>query len=253
MIKILKAILMIAISYHSAGTAAALSANEVIKLAEKGKGAGIEGFQANLHIVANESGNTSERWLELKVGGDTDDYVNQSVVEFAKPRKYKGQMMLMSKGNMWFIRRGLSKPVPISPRQRMMGGAANGDIATTNYISYYDHKILREDTIDGIGYYVLELTATNRLATYSRIVYWVSKKKFKGEKAEFYTASGKLFKRAEFSYDNTLMVDGKEMPFISSMTIHDEIQKGDTTVMTYKDVSLEKFPASEFNVNLLMR
>lgn len=246
-------VLMLFMASACLANAKAMSAEEIIRLSENAKGAGMEGFTANLHIRADEGGSITERWLLLKVGGNNNDTSNQSVVEFSQPRKYKGQMILMAKGNMWFLRRGLSKPVPISPRQRMMGGAANGDIATTNYINYYDHKILRSEKLDGKDYFVMELKATSRLATYSRILYWISTNNYLGQKAEFFTASGKLFKTAEFEYKNSISVNDEKMPFLSSMTIHDEIQKGDFTVMTYDDIAIKSIPPSDFNVNLLVR
>ena len=105
--------------------------------------------------------------------------------------------------NMWFAKPGLSKAVPISPRQKLLGGAANGDIASTNYAG--DYKIVQtsEDTFNNEPCYLLDLSAVDKKATYDRIKYWISKERLVGVKAEFYTVSGKLFKTATFEYKHS--------------------------------------------------
>ena len=50
--------------------------------------------------------------------------------------------MLFNDRTIWFIKPGLRKPVSISARQRLVGDAANGDIATTNYARDYDGATL---------------------------------------------------------------------------------------------------------------
>src|SRR2546426_8249064 len=46
--------------------------------------------------------------------------------------------------------------------------------------------------------YLLELTSRAPGSTYSRILYWVSKKRFRPLKAEFYAVSGRLMKTGWF-------------------------------------------------------
>jgi hypothetical protein len=107
------------------------------------------------------------------------------------PPKDKGNKVLMVNGNMWFYKPGLSKPVPISTRQRLMGNASYGDIAATNYSQDYDATLLREETIDGDACHVFDLKAKTPTATYDHIRYWISKTREVGIKAEYYTVSGK--------------------------------------------------------------
>jgi outer membrane lipoprotein-sorting protein len=163
-------------------------------------------------------------------------------------------MVLMKDRNMWFIRSGLKKPVSISPRQKLMGDAANGDIASTNYAEDYTGELDGNETVKGEQCYVLELKAANKNVTYDRIRYWVSKERLVGVKAEFYTLSGKLFKTAEFTYDNRIaLADGTEVPFISALTIRDAIQQDKVTTLTYSHITVRPIPDSTFNLNVLMR
>ena len=148
---------------------------------------------------------------------------------------------------MWLTRPGLSKPIPISPRQRMSGQASNGDIAATNYAGDYDAELSGNETVDSEACHVLELRARHKRATYDRIRYWVSVKRVVAVKAEFYSLSGKLLKTARFEYDNAIEYEGKRIPFVSKMTIRDALVDAETT-MEFSAVKVSKVAASEFDL-----
>jgi hypothetical protein len=155
--------------------------------------------------------------------------------------------------NMWFVKPGLSKAVPISPRQKLLGGAANGDIASTNYAGDYKVVHAANDTVNGEACHLFDLSAVDKKVTYDRIKYWISKERLVGIKAEFYTVSGKMFKTATFEYKNSITVDGSSRPFISRMVITNAIVKEDVTTMSFLKVAFKKIPDSVFNLNLLLK
>jgi outer membrane lipoprotein-sorting protein len=155
--------------------------------------------------------------------------------------------------NMWFVKPGLSKAVPISPRQKLMGGAANGDIASTNYAGDYQVVQTSEDIVNGEPSYLFDLSAVDKKVTYDKIKYWVSKERLVGLKAEFYTVSGKMFKTATFEYENSITIDGKPREFVSKMVITSAVMKEDVTSMSYRKVWIKKVPDSIFNLNLLLK
>jgi hypothetical protein len=148
---------------------------------------------------------------------------------------------------MWLTRPGLSKPIPISPRQRMSGQASNGDIAATNYAGDYDAELSGTETVNGEPCYVLNLSAKHKRTTYDKIRYWVSVKRVVGLKAEFYSVSGKLLKTARFEYNNAIEHEGKHIPFVSKMTIRDALIDAETT-MGFGTVKVKKIAASEFDL-----
>ena len=154
---------------------------------------------------------------------------------------------------MWFAKPGLSKAVPISPRQKLMGGAANGDIASTNYSGDYKITHTAEGKVGGEDCLVLDLHAVDSRATYDRIKYWISKERIVGLKAEFYTVSGKMFKTATFEYKNSITINEKPREFISKMIITSAIIKEDVTAMHYNNAVLKKVSDATFNLNLLTR
>jgi hypothetical protein len=121
-----------------------------------------------------------------------------SVAEVFEPIRSRGSKILQVENNMWLTKAGLSKPIPISPRQRMSGQASNGDIAATNYAADYDAQIVGAESVEGELCHMLDLKAKHKRATYDKIRYWVSVKRGVGVKAEFQSVSGKLLKTAHF-------------------------------------------------------
>ncbi|HON60069.1 MAG TPA: outer membrane lipoprotein-sorting protein [Smithella sp.] len=225
---------------------AELSALEMLRKADEARG-NTDGIQWDVSMHSVENGREQYRKLRVVAKG------YDSLIETLAPANVKGQKLLMQDRNMWFAKPGLSKPVPISPRQKLMGTASNGDVAATNYAG--DYKIvateagqyLNEDCV------IMDLQAVDNRATYDRIRYWVSKKRIVGVKAEFYTVSGKLFKTAAFEYDNSVLINGQPREFISKMTIKSAVMQNDVTVIEYSRPVLKKVSDGIFNLNLLAK
>jgi len=220
---------------------------EILRASDQARG-NVEGIVWNIRITTNEDGATESRGMIVKVKQ------NNTLARFTSPSTMNDRMVLMVDRNMWFIRSGLKKPVSLSPRQKLMGDAANGAIASTNYVEDYDGALIGEEGVRGEPCYVLDLKAANKNVTYDRIKYWVSKERLVGVQAEFYTLSGKLFKTAEFKYDNRIRGNNQEeMPFVSELIIRDAIQKDRKTTMVYSNIKTGPIPDSTFNLNLLVR
>jgi len=224
-----------------------LSVQDILRSSDRARG-NLDGIIWNITITTTENGVSESRGMTVKVKK------NNTLARFTSPANMNDRMVLMVDRNMWFIRSGLKKPVSLSPRQKLLGDAANGDIASTNYVDDYHAVLLGEETVRGEACYVLDLKAANKNVTYDRIRYRVSKERLVGVQAEFYTLSGKLFKTAEFKYDNRISVNGQEaIPFVSELIIRDAIQKNRVTTMTYSHIKVEPIPDSTFNLNLLVR
>jgi outer membrane lipoprotein-sorting protein len=223
---------------------AAPDAKDILQQADMARGGGLPGLMWNVELNARDEEGEQKRGMTVKADA------SNSLVEFLAPEKVKGQQMVMLGRNMWFVRPGLSKPVPMSPRQRLIGMASNGDVASTNYSGDYNAKLLKEEAINDEDCFLLELNAANKGVTYDRILYWVSKKRGVGVKAEFYTLSGKLFKFAEFEYGNDIRFEGKKIPFVSKMTIHDAIDKSKVTTLAYSTIKVIKVDPAMFNLNI---
>jgi hypothetical protein len=175
------------------------------------------------------------------------------LAENLAPPKYKGNKLLMLTGNMWFHRPGLSKPVPVSRRHKLLGLAVYGDIASTNYAEDYEVMSVGEETVKKEACYLFNLKSKTKQSTYDRIKYWISKDRLVGVKAEYFTVSGKIFKSAVMEYDNRVTIDGEPRPFISTITIRDELLTDNTTSLDFTRPDFQKLPDYIFNLNLLKR
>jgi len=221
---------------------AAPDAQDILKNSDQARGGGLPGIVWEIRLRSRDGDRVDEpQRLEVRAVGES------SVAETLEPARSKGGKLLQVERNMWLMRPGLSKPIPISPRQRMSGQASNGDIAATNYAGDYEAQLSGEDAVDGEPCHVLELTAKHKRATYDRIRYWVSIKRGVAIKAEFFSLSGKLLKSARFEYNNVVDHDGKHLPFVSRMRIRDALIDAETT-MDYDAVKVRKVEAVEFDL-----
>jgi hypothetical protein len=219
-----------------------LSPEEILRMADRARG-NVTGI--SWPVSVETQGRRSDRRMLLDVRGRGFDIHAETL----EPARSKGNLLLMVKGNMWFYKPGLSKPVPISRRQKLMGDAAYGDIAATNYAEDYDVVGMSSDVLDGIECFVFELRSANKNTTYDGIHYWVEKERLLGVRAEYLTVSGKLFKTATMSYEQ--QVDDR--PFLSAMRIQNELTDEQVTWIRFGQADLAPLADSLFNLNLLGR
>lgn len=195
-------------------------------------------FTAKIKITNFENGKEDEEHLfEVSQKGWDKTYV-----EFLSPRE-KGRHLLMLGDDMWVYLPDTSRPIRITPLERLTGNASNGDVARTNYAADYDPVYVRSEDVNGAACYVLELTARRKGATYRRIVYWVRASDARPVKAEFYLASGKLTKTAAFEQYQTL----HGVTLLRRMTIYDQIRRTSHSVMDYLDFAPKLLPDKLFH------
>jgi hypothetical protein len=221
---------------------------DILAQSDHARGGGLPGIVWDVHASTEAGGEDPDAatTMTLRVTAVAD----ASVAETLEPVRQKGARMLQVERVMWLTRPGLKKPIPISPRQRLTGQAAVGDIAATNYVQDYAATLEREEPCGTTTCWLLDLRAKTRNTTYDRVLYWVTVDGRLGAKAEFYSVSGKLLKRAEFEYANLIVYDGRKLPFVSKMVIHDALTPA-TTTLDYTGISVEKIPATTFEVGHL--
>jgi hypothetical protein len=207
----------------------------------------VSGIEWDIDIESESKGKIQRNSLRVLIKG------TNALAIYQFPAKVKGRKLLMKDRNMWFIKPGLSKAIPISPRQKLLGGASNGDIASTNYAGDYTIESFTKDQFNNVPCFLYELKAKNKRVTYDKIRYWVSMKQKVGLKAQFFTLSGKMFKTAFFEYDHAILLNGKNRLFVSKMTILNAMVKTDKTIMAYHNIKIKKTSPSSFNLNLLVR
>ncbi len=223
-----------------------INAHQILKTADHSRG-NIDGVIWEVELKSYENDKLEqERTIDIKAKG------YNFLGTFLAPAKIKNSKILMADHNMWYTKPGLRKPVPVSPKQKLVGGASYGDLAATNYADDYDATFLGYEQVQDEQCYVFELKASAENVTYENIKYWVSKERTVGVKAEYYSVSGKLLKLAMFEYEHQISIpDNGSRPFISKMKIEDMLMQGNITYLSFSQPELKELKPSTFNVNRL--
>jgi outer membrane lipoprotein-sorting protein len=166
----------------------------------------------------------------------------KTLIKTFAPAVDRGTSMLMIDFDFWVFLPSVSKPLRISLQQRLIGEAANGDIARVNFSDDYSPTLLKSENIEGLDYYVLELLARDGRVTYNRIVLWVQKENCHPFKAEFYAVSGRLLKTA--SYEDYRPMAGKLRP--ARLVLNDPLVRGQQSIIEYSQVTPAKLPDKFF-------
>ncbi len=225
----------------------AAAIHEVLQTADRARG-NQDGIIWTVAITAVEDEATKANVYAVKARGF------DVLAEVVEPSRQKGNQLLMHLGNMWFSKPDLSKPVPISQRQRLSGSAANGDLAATNYADDYDATELADAMVDGDPCYVFDLKARSRHCTYDRVTYYVSRSRLVGVRSDYHTSSGKLIKTARMVYTNTVAgADGSPLPFISEIFIRDAVATNNTATLLFSAPKMQALSPETFDVNRLRK
>jgi outer membrane lipoprotein-sorting protein len=204
-----------------------------------------EGFQVDIDIVTTRQGQRSElRKYRVRSKGNEN-----TVVTTTEPAAERGQSMLMKGRDLWVYMPSVSQPIRLSLSQRLTGQVANGDLARANFTGDYAATLLRNETLDGESYHVLELTAVDRSVTYQKVVLWVKQANSWPHKAEFYSLSNKLLKTARYEKYQTMA--GRTRP--TRLVMEDALRQGEQSVLEYSAMSLQNFEDKVFTKEYLKR
>jgi outer membrane lipoprotein-sorting protein len=198
---------------------------------------GWSSYFLHVKITSYESGKSDE----VKLYDVSQKGTEKTYVEFMSPRE-KGQHLLMLGDDMWIYLPDTSRPVRITPLERLSGDASNGDIARTNYAVDYTPAYVRTEKVGAEDCYVLDLAAKRKGATYQRILFWVRVQDARPVKAEFYLTSGKHIKSATF--DDYVSVGGRVQ--LHRLTLYDEIRHNSHSVLEYTGIAPRELPDKLF-------
>lgn len=178
-----------------------------------------------------------------------------TVLKFLQPVRDAGKVMLKNGNDLWFYDPASKAAVRISPQQRLMGQAANGDVVTVNFARDYQAVVEAEETIqDGERKsrrsIKLRLSAApNTDATYAGIELWVDADSFAALKAKFYADSGRVLKTAYYRrYQQQL---GADRP--TETVIIDGLDPQAVTIIRFSDYQAKNIPTNWFQKDYLPR
>ena len=230
--------------YPQIPLAAELTAGEIVKRADSVRSPDTD-FSVNVTITnmrSNKEARVTKYEVFLKGRENT-------LIKTMYPPIERGRSVLMKGLDLWVYLPNIRRPVRISLQQRLVGEVSYGDIARVNFSGDYEAKIIREETIDGKTYYVLDLTAQNMRVTYNRAIYWVQKDNFHPFKAEFYSISGKLLKICYYEDYQHRMERLRPMRLI----LEDPLRKGRKSIMQYSDMNPKQLPDKWFTRHYLQK
>jgi hypothetical protein len=177
-----------------------------------------------------------------------------SLVRFVLPVRDTGKLMLKNGNDLWFYDPGTKASVRISPQQRLMGDASNGDVITVNFARDYQATLVAEETVqDGERKprkaYKLALASSNDDATYGAIELWIDTGNNWPIKARFLADSGRLLKTAYYRRFQPHL--GSERP--TETVIIDGLNPQSVTIVRLSDFVARNIPASWFQRDFLPR
>jgi outer membrane lipoprotein-sorting protein len=177
-----------------------------------------------------------------------------SLVRFVQPARDTGKVMLKNGSDLWFYDPGTKSAVRISPQQRLMGQASNGDVVTVNFARDYQASVAAEESVqDGERHsrrtIKLRLEAASGDATYGSIELWVDAASHAPVKARFFADSGRLLKTAYYRRFQTQL--GAERP--TETVIIDGLEPQSVTILRLTDYAYRNAPVSWFQRDYLPR
>ncbi|WP_246174200.1 outer membrane lipoprotein-sorting protein [Paraburkholderia hayleyella] len=171
----------------------------------------------------------------------------RSLVRFDAPARDHGKLLLKNGNDLWFYDPASQASVRISPRQRLLGQAANGDVVSTNLALDYDATLAGDDNITDGEHQLrhcdkLALRARDPEVTYHAIDLWLDAQSHQPIKARFYAASGNLLKTAYYRHFQLAL--GTLRP--SEIVIIDGLDPAWVTVMRYSHYASRPLPDEWF-------
>jgi len=178
----------------------------------------------------------------------------RSLVHFLKPERDADKLMLRRGSELWFYDPAQKTSIRISPQQRLLGQASNGDVVTANFAQDYDVALVGEEDIQDADRnsrkcYFLRMTATNPNVTYASIEYWVDVSNFHPVKGRFFAESGRLLKIGFYRrFAENL---GEQRP--TEVVIVDGVDQTKVTRMQFENYHYREIPEHWYQRNFLPR
>ena len=177
-----------------------------------------------------------------------------SLVLFVSPARDAGKLMLKNGNDMWFYDPTNKASVRLSPQQRLLGQASNGDVATVNLAKDYKATLVGDEDIqDGERRtrkaHKLALTAMSPDVTYASIEMWVDAENNRPLKARFFAESSRLLKTAYYRRFQPEL--GAERP--TETVIIDGLNPQSVTLMRFSDYKARTIPDTWMQRDFLPR
>ncbi len=171
----------------------------------------------------------------------------QVLVLFRQPQSAAGRRILVDGDNMWLTLPSSRRILRISPSQRLLGEASNGDVINTNFADYVLKQ--QRDVVENNARFIeLTLVAQSSNQSYQRVVYLIDPATSLPRVSRHYTAADKLIK--EIHYERYVTEQGQ--PRVERMRLVNPIFSDRYTVMTLGKFTPKDFPVGIFKKENLL-
>jgi len=236
------------------GAQAATTAQDILAASDAIRNPNVPFGLTSLLIEYKDGKQTDSSTLNIYSKADKTSGQFRNLIRFVAPARDANKLMLKSGNDLWFYDPSNKASVKISPQQRLLGQAANGDVVTINLSRDYQAELAGEEEVtDGDvkprACHKLLLAARTPEVTYQRIEMWIEKDSNRPVKAKFFTESGRLLKTAY--YRRYLPQLGQERP--TETVIIDGLNAGWVTVIRNSDYVQREVPEAWLQRDYLQR
>jgi outer membrane lipoprotein-sorting protein len=186
---------------------------------------------------------TDASTLRIYSKADPNSGQFRNLIRYIAPARDANKLILFSGKDLWFYDPSSKASIQLSPQQRLLGQASNGDVVTVNLAKDYQATTATEEDVkDGDQKtkhcYKVAMQQKTPDATYDHIEMWIEVANSHPVKARFYAESGKLLKTAYYRrYEKQLGIDRP-----TETVIIDGLDPNWVTVMRYSDLVKRDVP-----------
>ena len=205
-------------------------------------------------IEYRNSKQTDTNTLTVYSKADASSGQYRSLLRFVAPQRDANKLMLKNGNDLWFFDPASQASIRLSPQQRLLGQASNGDVVTVNLAKDYKAELEgEEDLADGERVmrrcHKLNLAAVAPDVAYHRVEMWIDTTSSRPVKARFFAESGHLLKTAYYRKFQPQL--GRERP--TEVVIIDGLDPAWVTVLRYSDFAARDVPDSWLQRDYLPR
>lgn len=222
---------------------AALNPQQILAASDSVRNPGYPFGLTNTLIEYRNGQQTDTSTLAIYSRADARSGQFRSLIRYVAPARDANKLILFNGKDLWFYDPSSKASVRMSPQQRLLGQASNGDVVTVNFaLDYIALSAVEEDTLDGDRKtkhcYKLDIKQRTPDATYDHISMWVEQGTNRPIKAMFYSDSGKMMKKTYYRrYESQLGVDRP-----TEMIIIDGLDPQWVTVMRFSNMVKRDVP-----------
>jgi len=192
--------------------------------------------------------------LSIQASEDPQSHQYRNLVRYREPPRDLGKIVLMNGSNMWFYDPASKSSLRISPQQRLVGQASDGDVMAVNLGRDYKPALSGEESLQDADRqerqcWHLDLAAATDEAVYNRVEYWIEKDSYHPIKAKFYADSGRLLKIAYYRKYETQL--GGLRP--TELVLIDAVNSALVTIISASDFRFQDIPESWYQRDYLPR